>query len=239
MGFCDEQLRRIRPLWDRMLDHPFLLETRDGRIERDVFATWMRQDYLFVEAAIPFISALLAKAPREHWEPLARVVTALMKELALFEERAGAVDIEIAGTRPAFVNHAYIQFLMATAHGASFAEGYAVLYAAEKAYFDSWRVVAAGLPADSPWVPFVDNWAGPAFAEYVDYLEAQLDLLAADAGDAERGRMAELFELTARYELAFWDMAHSGAGWPGLPEWSDRGGSGAGSGGTGGEEGEQ
>ncbi len=30
--------------------------------------------------------------------------------------------------------------------------------------------------------------------------------------------MAELFELTTKYELAFWEMAASGESWPGLPE---------------------
>lgn len=223
MGFSAEQIERLRPLWDRMLAHPFLVETRDGTIADATFATWMRQDYLFVEAAIPFVSALLAKAPREHWEPLAKVIQALMKELALFEERAAAAGIQLRGTRPAFVNHAYVQFLLATGQRSSFEEGYAVLYAAEKAYFDSWRVVAAGLAEGSPWRPFVDNWAGEAFAEYVGYLEAELDRLAAGAGADERQRMAEAFETTARYEIAFWEMAYRGASWPGVPEWSDRG----------------
>jgi thiaminase len=28
--------------------------------------------------------------------------------------------------------------------------------------------------------------------------------------------MAELFELATRYEIAFWEMAASGEGWPGV-----------------------
>ena len=223
MGFCSEQLDRLAPLWNRMTGHPFLVETRDGTIPRDTFANWMRQDHLFVEAAIPFVSALLAKAPREHWEPLDRVLTALMRELGMFEERAEAVGVTLAGAEPGFVNHAYIQFLLATAHRSSYPEGYAVLYAAEKAYYDSWSVVRDGIDPESPWKPFVENWSGPDFADYVAYLEDTLDRLAADCGEAERARMAELFELTGRYELAFWDMAYRGAAWPGLPEWSDTG----------------
>lgn len=222
MGFAADELDRIRPLWDRMLAHPFLAETRDGTIADATFAHWMRQDYLFVEAAVPFVAALLAKAPREHWEPLVQVLQALMKELGLFEERAGAAGVRLAGTRPGFVNHAYVQFLLATAQRASFEEGWAVLWAAEKAYFDSWRVVAAGLATGSPWRPFVDNWAGEAFAGYVAFLEEELDRLAAAAGDPERRRMAAAIETTARYELAFWEMAYEGARWPGLPEWRDR-----------------
>ena len=66
------------------------------------------------------------------------------------------------------------------------------------------------------WLPFVENWAGDAFAGYVAYLENELDKLAAAASAEERHRMADLFELTVRYEIAFWELAMTGMGWPGL-----------------------
>lgn len=216
MSFTADQLERIKPLWDVMLRHPFLLETRDGTISDERFAVWMRQDYLFVEAAIPFIAALIPRAPVKHWESLAGVITALFKELKLFEERAQAVGVALRGAPPSFTNHAYIQFLMATAYRASYAEAYTVLYVAEKAYHDSWRVVQQGIARGSKWYPFVENWAGDAFAQYVRFLESELDALAREAGEAELERMAEYFELTTKYEIAFWEMAMTGEGWPGI-----------------------
>jgi thiaminase len=209
-------MQRHKSLWDTMLSHRFLMETRDGTMPDDRFAVWMRQDYLFVEAAIPFIAALIPRAPRDHWEPLAGVITALEKELRLFEERAQAVGIDLRGAPPAFTNHAYIQFLLASAYRASYAEAYTVLYTAEKAYHDSWKVVEAGIARDSKWYPFVENWAGEAFAQYVSYLETELDKLAAATGPDERQRMAEYFELTTKYEIAFWEMAATGEEWPGV-----------------------
>lgn len=220
MSFTTEQIERVQPLWDRMLNHRFLQETRDGTIAHETFATWMRQDYLFVEAAIPFIAAMLPKAPREHWEPLTNVIPMLQKELGLFRERAEAAGVEMTNLRPSFTNHAYIQFLIATVYRATYAEAYTVLYAAEKCYHESWLVVKRGIDPESPWYPFVENWAGDAFAEYVAYLEGELNKLAAAAGSAQRARMAELFELTVRYEIAFWEMAATGEGWPGMNgEW--------------------
>jgi thiaminase len=201
-----------------MLSHRFLIETRDGRIPDQTFATWMRQDYLFVEAAIPFIAALIPRAPREHWGPLANVISALEKELTLFEERAKAVGVDLRGAPPSLTCHAYIQFLLATAYRHSYAEAYAVLYAAEKAYHDSWLVVKEGLSTTSPWYPFVENWAGEEFAAYVSYLAGELDALAAGAGPRELERMSDLFELTVRYEIAFWEMAAMGEGWPGMED---------------------
>jgi hypothetical protein len=80
-------------------------------------------------------------------------------------------------------------------------------------------VVRRGLDRASPWYPFVENWAGEAFARYVAFLEMRLDALASVASPAERARMSELFELTVRYEIAFWEMAATGEGWPGLEAW--------------------
>jgi thiaminase/transcriptional activator TenA len=176
----------------------------------------MRQDYLFVEAAIPFISALLPKAPQKHWGPLAGIIPAFQRELELFEERAAAVGVNLREGPVSFTCHAYIQFLLSSAYGCSYPEAYTVLYAAEKAYHDSWKVVREGLSPDSPWYPFVENWAGEEFSGYVKYLEGELDWLAETSGSRERKRMAELFELTTRYEIAFWEMAATGEGWPGI-----------------------
>ncbi|MDX1675499.1 MAG: hypothetical protein R3314_11950 [Longimicrobiales bacterium] len=216
MSFTAQQLDRIRPLWDAMLDHPFLIQTRDGEIPDEIFANWMQQDYLFVEAAIPFIGAMIPRGPKAHWAPHADVIKALTTELELFEERAAAVGVDLRGAPPSFPCHAYIQFLMATAYQRSYAEAYTVLYAAEKAYHDSWKVVQAGIDPESPWQPFVENWAGDEFAAYVDYLEGELNALAEKVGPTELDGMAELFETTTKYEIAFWEMAMTGGGWPGV-----------------------
>lgn len=219
MGFSAELMAGVAPLWTRMLDHPFLLETRDGTLPDATFANWMRQDYLFVEAAIPFMGALLAKAPVGHRQALAEAIAAFHRELDLFRERAAASGISLADVEPSFVCHAYVQFLLATAAQGGYGEGFAVLYGAEKAYHESWKVVRSGIDPGSPWTGFVENWAGDAFAGWVGWLEAELDRLAGRAGPAERERMAGLFETTVRYEIAFWELAYGRAGgWPGIGE---------------------
>ena len=216
MSFCQDQLARVGPIWERMLGHRFLLETRDGTIPDETFANWMQQDYLFVAAAIPFIAALMPKAPEAHRAALAQVLPVLEKELELFRERAGAAGVDLRDVKPSFANHAYVQFLLASAYTKSYAEAYTVLFVAEKAYYDSWVVVRAGIDENSIWFPFVENWTSEAFAGWVAYLENEVNALAEGVGADERARMAELFELTAKYELAFWEMAATGAGWPGF-----------------------
>lgn len=216
MSFTDSLLERNAALWERMLDHPFLLQTRDGVISDKDFSTWMRQDYLFVEAAIPMMGILIAKAPPAHRKVLTDAVGALFDELALFQERAAAAGVDMKNLTPSFTCHAYIQYLMAAVYQGSYAEGFTVLYAGEKAYHESWKVVQAGLDPASKWTPFVQNWAGDAFAGYVAFLEQEMNVLAEAAGPDERNRMAELFEYSVRYEIAFWEMALTATTWPGM-----------------------
>jgi thiaminase len=218
MDFTEKVYTENKRLWDNMLSHRFLAETRDGKIAKDTFARWMRQDYLFVRAAIPFISGMIPKAPQQHWEAHSNVVSMLQKELQLFEDRAEAAEVGFNNIEPSFTNHAYIQFLLATAAYESYPVVYTVLYTAEKAYHESWKVVREGLDKKSIWYPFVENWAGDAFAQYVNYLENELNSLAANAGSADIDRMKEYYTLTLKYEIAFWEMAVTGEDWPGMSQ---------------------
>jgi thiaminase len=156
------------------------------------------------------------RAPTEDWAFLAGVISALEKELQIFEERAHSVGVELRGAPPAFACHAYVQFLLSTVHTRGYAESFTVLYAAERAYHESWKVVRDGIDPSSPWIPFVENWGGEDFGRYVEILEDRLEALATGAGPGERERMAELYRLTLLYEVAFWEMAHKAQEWPGV-----------------------
>lgn len=206
--FADSQ-----PLWNKMLEHEFLRRTAEGSIPFEVFANWLRQDYLFVRAAIPFIGVLASRAAEPLRPGLLAAIPALQSELGLFERMAEEKGIRLDAD-PTPTCHAYIQYMMATAHVASFEEGFTLLYCAEKAYFDCWSQVRRRLAATSPWQDFIDRWSSESFARWIDWLEEEIDKLLQQASDSLRERMAETFLTTTRYEYLFWDMAMSPESWP-------------------------
>lgn len=216
MGFTERRLEELEPLWRTMLDHPFLLRTRDGELSDAAFRTWLEQDYQFVRAGLSFVGHLLAKAPPDHHELLAPVPQALREELRLFEERAEALGADLDDVRPGLVNEGYVSYLLATGCREPYPVAFTAYYVAEKAYHDSWKVVADGLEASSPWWPLVRNWAGDDFGAFVQELESALDGLADRAGPSSRERMETTFVRTVRWEVAFWEMALRGPEWPGL-----------------------
>jgi thiaminase/transcriptional activator TenA len=213
-NFHQQLLKQTEEVWEKMLGHRFLKMTADRSIPADTFKIWMRQDYIFVREAIPFTAVLLSKAPVELRPNLTQVLPALDNELKLFRKNAEAHGVTLDNVQPSPTCHAYLQFLMATAFGRSFEEGFTVLYAAEKAYFDSWMAVKKNLEGESPWQSFIENWTSPGFQQYVEWLATTLDELAKGQPRAAVDRIRELFQMTARYEYLFWEMAATGEDWP-------------------------
>lgn len=218
MSFSEAMLDKHSSLWSTMLEHPFLVETRDGELSEETFNTWLKQDYLFVKAAIPFIGQLISKGPDAHRRALGDIIPALNDELELFEERASTLGVDVTDVEPGFTNHAYIQHLKSTGGTSSYEEAFTVYYAAEKAYHESWKVVGEGLDEDSQWYPFVENWAGEEFGQLVNYLESEVNQLAKNSSPKVKKKMERRFTETTKYEIAFWEMAYNGPEWPGT-EW--------------------
>jgi thiaminase len=212
--FHQQLLNQAKSIWERTVNHAFLKATADGSIDEETFNTWIQQDYLFVEAAIPFMAVLLAKAPRDLRPSFTQIIVGLEKELELFKKNAETHGISLDNVEPYPVNHAYIQFLMNTAYNKSFVEGFTVLYCAEKVYLDSWMTVKKNLKGESRWQSFIDNWAGEAFQQYVDWLTQTFDSLAEGKPQKDRQKMTDIFNMTVRYEYLFWEMANNKSGWP-------------------------
>jgi thiaminase len=108
----------------------------------------------------------------------------------------------------------YTSYLLCAAYDGVL-EGLAALYAAERAYLDTWTAVAERSPADSPHHTWIQNWSGEAFRAFVSALGRDLDELAGAPSPALAQRLGMIFSRAARFELAFWEMCWSGQAWPG------------------------
>lgn len=213
MSFVAAMHEKYREHWESMLSEPFLTEVAQGSIEDDRFANWLRQDYVFVREAIPSLGLKLAKAPIEHRESLAGAIAALERELGLFEAMASEHGVAIGNVEPLPTNLGYINFIRVTNALEPYEVGYAVTYAAEKAYLDSWLRVKREQRGPSKWQRFIDNWTSDGFRAWVALLAENLDALAAAASEGDRARMERRFFETLRYERLFWKMAFHGESW--------------------------
>jgi thiaminase len=213
MGFVEELHRRYEKDWQKMLAHPFLKEMAKGTIPDERFTNWVKQDYIFVREAVPFIALLIPKAPVPHRRVLSDTISNFHQELDLFEEMAADHGIELEDVEPGPTNLGYINFLLTTAALEPYEVAYTVLYTGEKAYSDSWRTVKQAQKSPGKWQAFIDQWSSEAFQQWVISLRDDVNAMAQSASQNLRDRMENRFVDGLRYEYQFWNMAYHGESW--------------------------
>jgi thiaminase/transcriptional activator TenA len=129
----------------------------------------------------------------------------------------GITPAELANEEPGAATRAYTDFLVRTAATGDFAEVCAALLPCMWAFADIGTALQArSLPADPRYVRWIEMYADPDFAELGQWCRDLVDSLASVAGLQTRQRMRDAFLTSARYELAFWDMAWEGTSNRGL-----------------------
>jgi thiaminase len=214
VAFTDRLIEANRAVWAAMAGHPFVLGLARGTLPDSALQAWVQQDRIFVVQERRVLAALRAHGlPSRLDDLLADLDRSLVLEAEVFTRTAAehgfAPEVE-----PWPVCLGYISYLRCAAHDGAL-EGLTALYAAERAYLDTWTAVATLSPGDSPYHAWIQNWSGEAFRAFVSALGRDLDQLAGTPSPALTGRLGVLFTDAARFELAFWEMCWSGQAWPG------------------------
>jgi thiaminase/transcriptional activator TenA len=213
-AFTDHLVEANRDLWAAMAGHPFVLGLADGTLPDRALRAWVQQDRVFVLEERRVVAALRAHGlPSRLDDLLADLDGSLVLEAGAFA-RTAAEHGHAPEVEPWPVCLGYTSYLRCAAYDGAL-EGLTALYAAERAYLDTWTAVAKLSPADSAYHTWIQNWSGEAFRAFVGALGRGLDELAGAPSPALAGRLSVLFTGAARFELAFWEMCWSGWAWPG------------------------
>jgi thiaminase/transcriptional activator TenA len=213
VAFTDRLIEANRAVWAAMAGHPFVLGLARGTLPDSALQAWVQQDRVFVMEERRVVAALRAHGlPSRLDDLLADLDRSLVLEAEAFTrtaaERGFALEVE-----PWPVCLGYISYLRCAAYDGVL-EGLTALYAAERAYLDTWTAVAERSPADSAYHAWIQNWSGEAFRDFVTSLGRDLDEVAGAPSPALTERLGVLFTDAARFELAFWEMCWSGQAWP-------------------------
>src|SRR5918993_4403540 len=164
--FTDRLVEANQAVWAAMADHPFVLGLADGTLPGSALQAWVQQDRIFVVQERRVVATLRAHGlPSRLDGLLADLDRSLVLEAEAFTRTAAehgfALEVE-----PWPVCLGYTSFLRCAANDGVL-EGLTALYAAERAYLDTWMAVAASSPADSPYHRLIQNWTGAPFRDFV------------------------------------------------------------------------
>jgi thiaminase len=212
-AFTEQLVEANRDLWVAMAGHPLVLGLADGTLPDRALAAWVQQDRIFVVQERRVVATLRAHGlPSDLDDLLAGLDRSLVGEAEAFTRTAADQGIA-AEVEPWPVCLGYTSYLRCAAHDGVL-EGLTALYAAERAYLDTWTAVAERSPAGSAYHAWIQNWSGPGFRAFVAALGHGLDELTGAPSPGLASRLGVVFTGAVRFELAFWEMCWSGQAWP-------------------------
>jgi thiaminase/transcriptional activator TenA len=219
MRLSDRLHAAAEPIWAAQLDHPFVKGLGDGTLEEDRFKRWVRQDYRYLVEFARIFAWAAAKADRlESMSWYAGVLhLTLNTEMELHRNYAarfgiGTQELEAEVMWP--TTRAYTDFLVRTAADGDMLELLSALLPCAWGYVDLARKLAEGAPPkDQRYADWITQYASDEFADALDWLRNELDRLAEGIPEEREAQLEEIFLLSSRYELRFWDMCWEGESW--------------------------
>ena len=211
--------RSIEPIYAAILEHPFLAGLTDGSLPRNAFRFYVVQDAHYLREYAKALAVLAGRAPDED------------AVLTLARHAAGAIEVErslhdsffrdfdlspaaVAATPLAPTALAYTSYLLAAAHGGSFAEGMAAVLPCYWIYREVGQELLRRGSPDPLYQRWIATSGGEEFAAVVGEALALMEKAGAGIGATERARVEERFVTTSRYEWLFWEMGWRQEAWP-------------------------
>ncbi len=213
-------LRRARPVWDAILDHPFLRELRAGTLPTDTFRFYVEQDWLYIQERIGEWAILAGRCPDPDVRQSLVVILEQVARLepAAFHLKHGpalGLDFERVSWEMNAANWAYTTHELAAAYGGGTAEGLAALLPCPLVYqFVGEQLMQSALPENpiyADWIAFYGSGLGDPRREI---LLGLYDRVSANADAPTLRRCERNFLISSRYEWDFWDAAYRRATWP-------------------------
>jgi thiaminase/transcriptional activator TenA len=200
--------------WERAVGHPMVRAIGDGSLPHETFRGYFEQNVLYLMDYARAIALTLAKAPdHEAISTLGRflgqIVHAEIPANMRFLERLGGDLAALGGTGSMLpTNYAYTRHLLSVCAQGDCGEGLTALLPCQWSYGELARPLMEQTPEDPIYADWIGMFGNAEYEVIVAESTALLDRLT-DAGDANRmASLAEIFERSTRFEVAFWDMAY-------------------------------
>lgn len=219
MRLTDQLWTSIEDVYAAILGHPFITGLTDGSLPHETFRHFIAQDAHYLRGFARALTVCAAKAPDSHATVMfaEHAAGAIRAEQQMHAELAGELGLtpeQLAAQPVGPTTRAYGSYLLATAHGGSFAEGLAAVL---PCYWIYARVGDALLERSSPdplYARWISMYGGEEFQTTVHDVLALTDRVGAELSEAETARVREHFVTTSRYEWMFWDAGYRRESWP-------------------------
>jgi thiaminase/transcriptional activator TenA len=219
MTFTEQLWAGIAPIYQAILEHPFVTGLTDGSLSQECFRFYAVQDAHYLRAFARALAAAAAKAPRDEWCEFlnGHARDTLVVERALHDSyfsQWGLDSEQVYATPVAPTNLAYTSYLLRVAHGGAFEEALVALLPCDWIYIEVGRKLEKAGSPDPLYRRWIDAYASDAFWAIVQDVIAMVDQSVEGLDETRRAALQQHFITTSRYEWMFWEMAWQMERWP-------------------------
>ncbi|MBT9394842.1 thiaminase II [Hymenobacter sp. NST-14] len=217
MNWSTDAWAAAAPIYQQILQLPFIEELCAGTLDRGRFQFYLAQDSHYLAHFGRTLALLGARAPLLD-DALAFVrfaEGAVVVENALHQSYFRTYGVTTTGQAEPACHH-YLHFLRSTAALEAVETGMAAVLPCFWIYQEVGRHIyrTQHHPAN-PYQQWIDTYAGEEFGRLVTSAIAICDRAAAQATAAQRAAMTSAFVTASRLEWQFWEAAYRGRTWSG------------------------
>jgi thiaminase/transcriptional activator TenA len=220
MGFTEQLRKRADHIWEANFNHPFVQGIGSGKLPKDKFVFYLKQDYVYLIDFSRYFALIAARAANlTLMTGFAELLhTTLKVEMDLHRGICadfGITPAELEKTEPMPDTLNYTSYLIKSAFLGTTGETLAGFLPCAWGYVEiAQRLKAHGLPEENHYRQWIETYASEEFDGLVLYYRTVLDEYAKTASEDEKARMQIVFDTSSRLEYMFWDMAWNQRCWP-------------------------
>ncbi len=218
MSVSERLHKDAEPIWNKIIDHPFVVELYQGSLPMEKFKAYLLQDYTYLVDAIKNFSIIASRAEsvdvmREAVEIAYLEATGEFQGYEGFLHTLGYTLDDAMQVEPLSVNVSYRSFLLATSSLHSTQEALVSVLPCFWSYRDIALYHQETLHSN-PNKVYVD-WASVYLSEdYGQLVEKLKRLIDRVCADFPYKKLKPVFLTASRYEYMYWDAVNSMATWP-------------------------
>lgn len=208
--------KRASSIWDKILDHPFVVELFTGELPFSKFKYYILQDYNYLVTMVKVLSIVAAKAPnvRQSRRALDLAYMTITGEMENYEKILSEMNLTIedaVSTTPNPSNTAYMNFLLST----SFTTDYYTTMATLLPCFWTYLEIAEKHRSKFESNPstlyrrWASTYLSDEYREIVNIFKEEVDSTKLSVDE-----MWPYFQLASKYEYMFWNAAYGEEEWP-------------------------
>lgn len=222
MKFSDRLFEKVKGIWEKTHEHPFVVGLGRGDLPVEPFIRYMKQDYVFlIDYSKLFAFGTVKARDVETMAAFAKLLDeTLHGEMDLHREyakRFGITEQDLEGTEPTPINLAYTRYMLNVAQNGSLEELISSLLPCMWSYWEIGKTLAENYQNSSDHLLYGDwvkMYSSDEFGSLALWLIDLLDQLTEGKPERELAVLEDHFLTTSRYEYMFWDMVYKGGDWP-------------------------